>query len=275
MIASIRWVACNNGSWANYRNKQQTILLVDELNILIKNKKEGLRRSVGIITFNSTQQDEISEEIERRKQRDPEFGELSSIADNEQTNLLEDLPFVRNIERVQGEERDIIIFSTGYAKDPDDEDDDSIRVRFGSLDKRDGEHYLNVAVTRAREQIIVVSSFDPRRIDAENARHDCPRRFKDYLCFAKAISEHNIEEAKKILSSLNSNQYENVDKLDNAEGDSLVTVSTELQKLGYNVDLHIGHSDYKINLAVVHPDLPSRYILAIEFDGKSFLNAQC
>lgn len=152
MIASIRWVACNNGSWANYRNKQQTILVVDELkNILIKNKKEGLLRSVGIITFNSTQQDEISEEIERRKQRDPEFSELSSIADNEQTNLLEDLPFVRNIE----------------------------------------------------------------------------------------------------------------------------TVSTELQKLGYNVDLHIGHSDYKINLAVVHPDLPSRYILAIEFDRKSFLNAQC
>ena len=215
MIASIRWVACNNGSWANYRNKQETILVVDELkNILIKNKKQGLRRSVGIITFNSTQQDEISEEIERRRQRDPEFGELSSIADNEQTNLLEDLSFVRNIERVQGEERGIIIFSTGYAKDPDDEDDDSIRVRFGSLDKRDGEHYLNVAITRAREQIIVVSSFDPRRIDAENARHDCTRRFKDYLCFAKAISEHNIEEAKKILSSLNSNQYENVDKLD-------------------------------------------------------------
>jgi hypothetical protein len=106
------------------------------------------------------------------------------------------------------------------------------------------------------------------------ATHDGPRRFKDYLCFAKAISEHNIEEAKKILSSLNSNQYENVDKLDIADSDSLEkSVSTELQKLGYKVDLHIGHSNYKINLAVVHPDLPSRYILAIEFDGKSFLNA--
>jgi hypothetical protein len=73
---------------------------------------------------------------------------------------------------------------------------------------------------------------------------------------------------------LNSNQYENVDKLDIADSDSLEkSVSTELQKLGYKVDLHIGHSNYKINLAVVHPDLPSRYILAIEFDGKSFLNA--
>jgi hypothetical protein len=274
-VFPIRWVTCNNGSWVNYRNKQEAVLVVDELkNILIKNKKDGLHRSVGIITFNSNQQDEISEEIERRKQQDPEFGELYSVADDEGRNLLEDLPFVRNIERVQGEERDIIIFSTGYAKDSDDKDDGSMRVRFGSLDKRDGEHYLNVAVTRAREQIIVVSSFDPRRIDAENATHDGPRRFKDYLCFAKAISEHNFEEAKKILSSLNSNKYENVDKLDNAEDDSLEkSVNTELQKLGYNVDLHIGHSDYKINLAVVHPDLPSRYILAIEFDGKSFLNA--
>lgn len=73
---------------------------------------------------------------------------------------------------------------------------------------------------------------------------------------------------------MNSNQYENVDKLDIADSDSLEkSVSTELQKLGYKVDLHIGHSNYKINLAVVHPDLPSRYILAIEFDGKSFLNA--
>jgi hypothetical protein len=123
-------------------------------------------------------------------------------------------------------------------------------VRFGSLDKRDGEHYLNVAITRAREQIIVVSSFDPRRIDAENARHDCTRRFKDYLCFAKAISEHNIEEAKKILSSLNSNQYENVDKLDNAEGDSLELCSKGYSQREVSLVLQVGLA--KVNTDISH-----------------------
>ena len=102
------------------------------------------------------------------------------------------MPFVRNIEGVQGEERDIIIFSTGYVKDLADEDD-SIGIRFGSLNQQDGEHYLNVAITRARYQIKIVCSFDPNRINVDNAQHEGPRRLKEYLCYAKAVSENKTQ----------------------------------------------------------------------------------
>jgi superfamily I DNA and/or RNA helicase len=76
-IPPIKWISCNNGLWINRSNKPEAELVVDELKtILTANKKTGINRSVGIITFNSPQKEEIWEEIERRKQKDPEFKEL-------------------------------------------------------------------------------------------------------------------------------------------------------------------------------------------------------
>jgi superfamily I DNA and/or RNA helicase/very-short-patch-repair endonuclease len=272
----IRWISCNDRSWVGRKNKQEAVLVVDELkNMLLQNKQEGLNRSVGIITFNYPQQEEIRDEIDRRKQGDPEFQELYSYADNEEKNTMADLPFVRNIERVQGEERDIIIFSTGYTKDLANEDD-SIGVRFGSLNQQDGEHYLNVAITRARYQIKIVCSFDPNKINVENALHDGPKRLKEYLCYAKAISEDNPQEVKRILSSLPYHQTKSTVKFGHMDENNYSLdklVANELQKLSYKVEFNVGHSDYKIDLAVIHPDTPSKYILAIECDGRSFLSA--
>lgn len=80
------------------------------------NRKTGVNRSVGIITFNTPQKEEIWDEIESRKRKDSEFKQLYIETDDQERRAIRDLPFVRNIENVQGEERDIIIFSLGYAK---------------------------------------------------------------------------------------------------------------------------------------------------------------
>jgi superfamily I DNA and/or RNA helicase/very-short-patch-repair endonuclease len=271
----IRWVICPKGSWVNQRNKPEAVLAVDELrNILTKNKLNGQSRSVGIITFNFPQQEEIKDEIDRRIQNDPEFRELYFIADDEKRGNA-NLPFIRNIEKVQGDERDIIIFSLGYAKNLANPDD-TIKVRFGSLNQRDGEKYLNVAITRARQEIVIVCSFDPYRIDADGAEHDGPRRLKDYLCYAKSLDKTDRQETQSILSSLHSSHSETGAAFTLSVGeDSLEQlIKNDLEGLGYKVNPQVGHSNYKIDLAIVHPDNPSRYILAIECDGKSFQSAQ-
>lgn len=114
--------------------------------------------------------------------------------------MLSDLPFIKNIEKVQGDERDVIIISVGYTKVLKDAHD-MISVRFGALNQIGGENRLNVVVTRARKEIIIVCSFDPNKIkvDEENTGS---KRLRDYLMYAKAISESNTEEIRRILTSL-------------------------------------------------------------------------
>ncbi|MGH9988627.1 MAG: hypothetical protein ACRD8W_32250, partial [Nitrososphaeraceae archaeon] len=148
----------------------------------------------------------------------------------------------------------------GYAKDLSTPEE-TFGIHFGSLNG------LNVAITRARQEIIIVCSFDPDKINVNNATHRGPKRLKEYLCYTKSISKSNHQETVSILSSLGINQSDNTAELyeENRHDKLEALIKTELEKLGYRVDLHIGNSNYKIGMAVVHPDNPSMYILAIEY----------
>jgi hypothetical protein len=99
--------------------------------------------------------------------------------------LLPDRLFVKNIENVQGDERDIIIFSIGYAPGKKGK----MKHHFGSLNVRGGENRLNVAVTRAREQIYVISSILPHQLSVENTKNEGPKLFKLYLEYAWNVSK--------------------------------------------------------------------------------------
>ena len=99
----IKWITCKNGTWENRTNKPEAKLVVDELKrILFENKKNNSKQSIGIITFNAPQQDAIEDEIDSRMESDTEFAQLFSEAKNRQ-DMLSDLPFVKNIEKVQGD----------------------------------------------------------------------------------------------------------------------------------------------------------------------------
>lgn len=125
-------------------------------------------RSVGIVTFNYPQQQLIQDLLDERVNEPfvPEF-------------------FVKNIENVQGDERDIIIFSVGYAPD----ERGRFAMQFGSLSMRGGENRLNVAITRARERVYVVTSLWPDQLLVDETANEGPKLLKAYLTYALNVSQ--------------------------------------------------------------------------------------
>lgn len=145
-------------------------------------------KEIGIVTFNSTQQSLVRDCLEAK------FAEV-------QLAIPERL-FVKNIENVQGDERDIIIFSVGYAPD----EKGKMSVQFGSLNADGGENRLNVAVSRAREKIIVVSSLWPEQLEVGETKNAGPKLLKEYLLFARQVSVGDFQpyvvEEKKYSESV-------------------------------------------------------------------------
>ena len=230
-----------------------------------------------MITFNESQKIAILDEIDRRRKSDSKFDVLFSAAENPPSNNLDDKPFVKNIENVQGDERDIIIFSVGYARDAEDK----LRIQFGSLNREGGENRLNVAVTRARQEIVVVSSVEPDELKTDTTKNSGPKRLRDYLQYAKYISERRSDDVKNILANLNEgflrNEYDSTDQSDNTllfESTFEELIHDRLHKLGYQVKSQVGYSGYRIDLAILHPDDPSRYIFGIECNGAMFHSAK-
>ena len=258
--AAIQWHKVD-GRWINQCNEVEAIAVVELLKNLFKSDPS---KSVGIITFNAKQQDKILDIIDRNIEEDKEFAVLY------QQNMAKELDerlFVKNIENVQGDERDIIIFSIAYAKN----EEGRVYNRFGTLGQQGGENRLNVAITRSKEQIHVVSSIEPNELNVSNTKHDAPKLLKSYLEYAKAVSLLNREEIERILMELNENK--NTKKQNtNIVFDSPFEeqVYNQLTKIGYKVDTQVGMSGYRIDLAVVHPNNPQKYILGIECDGAMY-----
>ena len=93
--------------------------------------------------------------------------------------------FVKNLENVQGDERDIIIFSIGYARN----EFGKVNASFGSLSNEGGENRLNVAITRAKQKIYVVTSIEPEELKVDGAKFAGPKLLRSYLAYARAVSK--------------------------------------------------------------------------------------
>jgi hypothetical protein len=134
---------------------------------------------MGIVTFNFKQQNLIQDLLEAYTL--------------ESGKSLPASLFVKNIENVQGDERDIIIFSVGYAPDAKGR----MAMQFGSLNMQGGENRLNVAITRAREQIYIISSIMPPQLKTDDTLHRGPKLLKEYLAYALHVSEGEYRPAPK------------------------------------------------------------------------------
>src|SRR5690606_840097 len=154
-----------DGLWENRRNRREAEAVLDVLYQQLK--QHGTMRSFGVITFNNTQKDENQNQLDKHM-AEPEFGELFSKALNPESCDRDVAIFVQNIENVQGDERDIILFSIGYGPS---EPGGRVRSSFGSLNKEGGDNRLNVAVSRAKERIIVVSSIEPGDLNVSTAKN--------------------------------------------------------------------------------------------------------
>lgn len=151
------------GTWKDQTNPEEAeevVRLIAELS----RQHTGL--TVGVVTFNAPQQELILDKIGEKGLKVP-------------AGL-----FVKNIENIQGDERDIIIFSTGYAPDKRGK----VRMQFGSLNNPGGENRLNVAVTRARQQVIVVTSIWPEELDVEEVKSKGAKLFRQYLEYVREVA---------------------------------------------------------------------------------------
>ncbi len=247
------------GLWENKSNKAEADKVVELLKKILNQRQSN--ETVGIITFNASQRDLINDVLDDECSKDTDFGkivgnEMKRYDNGEDTGL-----FIKNIESVQGDERDIIIFSIGYAKNSEGK----LMQRFGWLNNRGGENRLNVAISRAKKKIIIVSSFDPKDLEVEDKKNDGPRILKKYLQYAEAISSGNRELADTILHSFTEDRW--VEQEDYDSGRIANKVYNALVRKGYSVERNVGIGGYQIDLAVKQDN---RYILGIECDSRLY-----
>ena len=212
-------------------------------NLVFDHFKRMPDKSLGIVTFSESQSTAIESAIRRLREKNQGFEEMFSEDKKEPF-------FIKNIESVQGDERDVIIFSIGYGKDING----NMSMNFGPLSRSGGYRRLNVAITRAKYNVKVVSSIEASDIDLSRTNAEGVRMLKSYMEFAKA--GYVYKEDEDIKAELNSTVEKSIYDL--------------LINNGYKVDTYVGTSEYKINIAVKSPIDENKYILAIELDGYEY-----
>ncbi|MDR0515526.1 MAG: DUF4011 domain-containing protein [Fibromonadaceae bacterium] len=207
-------------------------------------------RSLGIIAFGEVQQSAIQDAIEEKRKANPIFEPF--FKEDKEESL-----FIKNLETVQGDERDTIIFSIGYAPDSSGK----FIMNFGPLSRNGGERRLNVAVTRARYNLKLVGSILPTDIDSERTSGEGPKLLRLYIDFA-------LNGIDAILSEISTNN--------NLWFDSPFETSVYnfLIGKGFEVVTQVGCSGYRIDMAVRHPKYNGRFAIGIECDGAMYHSAR-
>ncbi len=250
-----------DGKWINRKNLAEAQAVVDLLKKIFNTRKN--KQSIGIITFNAEQESAIEDAIDTECNKNPRFREQFIKEQNRKEDGEDISIFVKNLENVQGDERDIIIFSIGYAQN----EYGKVVAHFGPLSTEGGENRLNVAITRAKEKIYVVTSIEPEELNVEGTKNAGPKIFKNYLQYARAVSNGNQTETKIILEKALSLPEQPAKQL--ITNDLEQKIKVELEKLGYKVYTHLGNADYKISLGIYDKTL-ERYLIGIECDYTAY-----
>lgn len=204
-------------------------------------------KSLGVVAFSQAQMIAIEEEIDRRRLAQTQYEAFFN------DDRLEGF-FVKNLENVQGDERDVIIFSVGYGRDAQGH----MTMGFGPLNRAGGERRLNVAVTRAREKVILVSSIEATDVKISDASPQgvvCLQKYLDYA--GRRGATYSIEQQSDAQSAAD------------VEDD----ISSELRNLGYEVIRNVGTSEYRVDIGIVDPEDAGKFLLGIECDGIMYRKA--
>ncbi|MDC9590862.1 DUF3320 domain-containing protein [Xenorhabdus sp. XENO-10] len=207
-------------------------------------------QSIGIITLNSEQQSLISDLLDKARQQYP------AIEPYFQDDLHEPV-VVKNLETVQGDERDVIMLGIGYG--PTEPEANTMSMNFGPLNREGGWRRLNVAITRARHEMLLFTSFDSSMIDLNRTNARAVRDLKHFIEFAKRGPIALAQAIKGSLGSYDSPFEEAV-----AQG---------LRQKGWHVVPQIGVSRFRIDLGIVHPDRSGDYLVGVECDGATYHSA--
>jgi very-short-patch-repair endonuclease len=208
----------------------------------------GTKQSLGVVTFNQAQQSLIANLLDARRR-------LSTKLDQAIAEATFEPIFVKNLENVQGDERDIIYFSITYGPDAAGK----LALNFGPLNLEGGHRRLNVAVSRARQGVVIFSTLMPEQIDLSRVRAAGVRDLKNYLDFA-------IRGSRALIEQINPTGLEPDSPFEKQ-------VINYLREKGWTVHPQVGVSGYRIDIGVVDPRAPGRYLLGIECDGATYHSA--
>ena len=231
------------GKNCNIKEAQRCVELV------VEHIRKHPERSLGIIAFSEKQQTAIENAIIDFRERNPFFEYFFDETKDEPF-------FVKNLENVQGDERDTIIFSICYAKDINGR----MFMRFGPLGHDGGERRLNVAITRAKCNIKLVGSILPSDIDLNRTNSEGVRMLRSYIEFALK-GENALRPVERDEAIETSDEFCDM-------------IAAFLENNGYKIRKQVGCSDYKIDIAVENPNSEGEFIAGIECDGLSYIQAK-
>lgn len=223
-------------------------VLVDELVSRLRSEI-GARLSFGVVTFNQAHQKLIEDLLDEERRKFPEI----EIHFGDEPPVIGEPVFVKNLENVQGDERDVIFFSICYGPD----ESDRVSMNFGPLNRDGGERRLNVAITRAKHEVIVFSTLRADQIDLTRTRARGARDLKFFLEYAERGPKAFAEQVSRSHSEDAESEFERL-------------VANRIRAAGFDVHHQVGCSGYRIDLAVVDPKAAGRYLLGIECDGATY-----
>ena len=225
-------------------NKAEAEAIVKEV-IRRLSDDELSKRSIGIVSFSKVQQDLIEDTLEKELAKHHELEAKAYDA--------EEPIFIKNLENVQGDERDVILFSVGYGPD----ENGKVSMNFGPLNNVGGERRLNVAVSRARYEMMIFSTLRPEQIDLNRSGAKGVEGLKRFLEFAQTGR----------IAVLSTNAKKEAEDMSSALVDA---VAQQVEAMGYKVDKQVGRSNFKVDIAVVNPKDEGTYLLGIMCDGKTY-----
>lgn len=231
---------CDHGVYEKRRNRAEAAYIAGLVRGILS---ENSDLTVGIVAFSEAQQDEILRALRSLADNDPDFADLLEVAwDREVDGQFAGL-LVKNLENIQGDERDVIIMSVCYGPDADGR----TRMNFGPINMAGGEKRLNVAFSRAKHHMALVSSMKSATIT--NDYNDGANCLKNYLRYAEESSRGNAQAAAAVLQSL-SGRVQGQEREQEQLDPVVAAVGQALQSLGYLVDYNIGQSQFRCDLAV-------------------------
>jgi hypothetical protein len=203
--------------------------------------------SLGAVAFSKAQAEVLTEVLELHRRRDPVLDAFLREGKSEDV-------FVKNIENVQGDERDVILISVGYG--PQEPNGRLAAMTFGPVNSEGGERRLNVLFSRARVRCEVFASFDPGDIDSSRVAREGPRVLKRFLDYAKTgIMENSAPTGLEADSPFEED------------------VAAVITSFGFLADAQVGSAGFRIDIGVRHPDRPGQYLVAVECDGAAYHSA--
>lgn len=203
-------------------------------------------QTIGVVTFNISQQTLIEDMLAAEYQKNADFDAWA--------NAGEETLFVKNLENVQGDERDVILFSIAFGPDAEGK----MSMNFGPLNKEGGWKRLNVAVSRARYEMVVYSIMTPDMIDLRRSKAKGVEALKNFLEFADkgklqgVYTDMRVEKDQGIMECL----------------------CREIADAGFEYQIAVGHSNFKVDIAVMNPYNKDEYLLGIMLDGESYRQSE-